>query len=324
MANALISVGLPVYNGSPYLKELIESILAQSFGDFEFVISDNASEDDTEQVCRSYANSDRRIRYYRNPENIGLIRNYNRVFELSTTPYFKWVSHDDLYEPRYLELCFPPIRDDPSISVSHSETTLIDSNGGLLPYHADLHCCVDAANRCRWFLDRSECAVGGWAPKRFRDVLAHQIMCAPIYGLMRRELLQVSGLNKSFFGSDKLLLAEMALLGRFSIVPEIMFKKRMHSTMTSLLDGTEQSTHLDPNSGNRSLQSQKLAGYLAMLRRRGLSLPDRAACLYYLMVHSASAVLPLDWKYRPELIPGDIAEGLQRMVGLKAGRKAGV
>ena len=321
--NPSISVGLPVYNGSPYLKELIESVLAQSFGDFELVISDNASEDDTEEVCQYYARGDKRVRYHRNPENIGLIRNYNRVFEISIAPYFKWVAHDDLYGPRYLELCYPRIRDDPSISVSHCETALIDSSGASLTYNIDLHCCVDAANGCRWYLDRTECASSGAAPRRFRDVLAYQIMCAPVYGLMHRHLLQVSGLNKSFFGSDKLLLAEMALLGRFSIAPEVMFYKRMHSQMTSLLGGAQQSAHIDPNSRNNSLQAQKLAGYLAMLRRRGLAGPDRIACLYYLMVHSASAVLPLEWKYRPELIRSDIVEGFQRMVGLKAGPKAG-
>ena len=318
-----ISMGLPVYNGSPYLKELIECLLGQTFGDFDLVISDNASEDDTRDICQHYAQADKRIRYYRNSENIGLIRNYNRVFELSRAPYFKWVSHDDLYDPRYLERCYPAIRDDASISVSHCETRLIDSLGRSLPYNAALHYCTDSVNGRRWYLDRALCATDGSPPKRFRDVLAYQIMCGPIYGLMPRHLLQSSGLNMSFFGSDKLLLAEMALLGRFHIVPEVLFKKRMHGQMTSMLDEKKQWAHLDPNSGTKSLQAQKLSGYLAMLRRRNLSVGHRLACYYYLTVHSASSVLPLDWKYRPASIPGDMAAGLQRFVGLRPRHRAG-
>ena len=76
-----VSVGLPVYNGADYLAEAIDSILKQSFEDFELLIQDNASTDATGEICRAYAASDARVRYVRNPQNVGAAGNYNLVFE---------------------------------------------------------------------------------------------------------------------------------------------------------------------------------------------------------------------------------------------------
>ena len=74
-------MGLPVYNGADYLAEAIDSILKQSFEDFELLIQDNASTDATGEICRAYAASDPRVRYVRNPQNVGAAGNYNLVFE---------------------------------------------------------------------------------------------------------------------------------------------------------------------------------------------------------------------------------------------------
>jgi glycosyltransferase involved in cell wall biosynthesis len=85
-----VSIGLPVFNGEKYLAEALDSILSQTYRDFKLIISDNASTDRTEQICREYAAKDRRIRYYRNEKNIGAPKNFNRVFELSSGKYFRW------------------------------------------------------------------------------------------------------------------------------------------------------------------------------------------------------------------------------------------
>ena len=100
-----LSIGLPVYNGQHLLARALDSLLAQTFRDFEIIISDNASSDSTPQICRAYARRDRRIRYVRNSRNLGAIANFNRVFELSRAPLFKWAAHDDLYRETYLERC---------------------------------------------------------------------------------------------------------------------------------------------------------------------------------------------------------------------------
>ena len=97
-----VSIGMPVYNGEKYLEEAIQSILAQTYSDFELVISDNASTDKTQEICLEYAARDSRVRYHRNEKNLGAAPNYNRTFELSTGQYFKWADYDDLLAEEFL------------------------------------------------------------------------------------------------------------------------------------------------------------------------------------------------------------------------------
>ena len=95
----LVSIGLPVYNGDRYLAEALDSILAQSFADFELIISDNASTDGTQDICETYARRDERIVYSRLPENLGAAPNYNRLVEMARGELFKWAAHDDRIKP---------------------------------------------------------------------------------------------------------------------------------------------------------------------------------------------------------------------------------
>src|SRR5215212_2547350 len=97
-----VSLGVPVYNGEKYLAEALESLLQQDYADFEIIISDNASTDGTEEICRNFAGRDKRIRYYRNETNIGASPNYNRTFELARGRYFKWCAHDDVCLPAFV------------------------------------------------------------------------------------------------------------------------------------------------------------------------------------------------------------------------------
>src|SRR3982751_2757353 len=100
-----LSIGIPVFNGQAFLPELLDSLLAQTYRDFEILICDNASSDRTPQICGEYERRDSRIRYFRNSRNLGAIANFNQAFELSTAPLFKWAAHDDFYRPAYLDAC---------------------------------------------------------------------------------------------------------------------------------------------------------------------------------------------------------------------------
>ena len=101
-AHPRVSIGLPVYNGELFLENALDSILSQTYSDFELIISDNASDDKTEEICRSYAARDKRVRYSRNAHNLGAAPNYNRVYHLARGRYFKWASHDDVLAPEFL------------------------------------------------------------------------------------------------------------------------------------------------------------------------------------------------------------------------------
>lgn len=95
---------MPVYNGERSLRAALDSVLAQSFADFELVISDNASTDQTESICRAYAARDRRIRYVRQPVNLGAERNFRYVLNEASGEYFMWAAADDVRSPDYLAL----------------------------------------------------------------------------------------------------------------------------------------------------------------------------------------------------------------------------
>src|SRR4051794_2178436 len=122
----VLSIGLPVYNGEQYLVSTLESIIAQSFTNFELIISDNGSTDATPEICQRFAMHDPRIRYFRNPNNLGSAKNYVRVFELARGKYFKWNGHDDPLAPDLLERCVSILEQDETIVLAFGKMHGID------------------------------------------------------------------------------------------------------------------------------------------------------------------------------------------------------
>ncbi len=99
-----VTIGLPVFNGENFLREAIESLLNQSFTDFELIISDNASTDATGEIIREFQKQDPRIRYTRQPANIGASENYLFVLEQAKSDLFMWATHDDVWASNWLEV----------------------------------------------------------------------------------------------------------------------------------------------------------------------------------------------------------------------------
>ena len=128
-----ISVGIPVYNGADYVAEAITSILGQTYQDFELLIQDNASTDQTEDICREFARAGARVSYVRNPENLGAVPNYNLVFERARGRYFKWAAHDDICAPTFLERCAAVLDAEPAVVLCSGQTRLINDDGSPLP-----------------------------------------------------------------------------------------------------------------------------------------------------------------------------------------------
>ena len=128
-ATARVSIGLPVYNGEDFLEEALDSLLGQTYGDFELIISDNASTDRTQEICERYASSDPRIRYRRNAENIGPIENSNLTFQIARTEYFRFAAHDDRCAPTMLERLVEEMDRHPEVVNCYSASVLIDADG---------------------------------------------------------------------------------------------------------------------------------------------------------------------------------------------------
>jgi len=111
----LVTIGLPVRNGERTVGKAIRSVLDQDHERLELIVSDNDSDDGTEEVCRELARADARVRYVRRPENIGLIPNFYAVLRAAQGTYFKWIGHDDWLLPDFVGRCAAVLDDDPSL-----------------------------------------------------------------------------------------------------------------------------------------------------------------------------------------------------------------
>jgi glycosyltransferase involved in cell wall biosynthesis len=100
---SIVSIGMPVYNGAKTIEKAIKSLLAQTFQDFELIISDNASYDETQDICKRFALQDKRIRYVRQSKNIGVYKNFNFLMSIAKGKYFMWAAHDDWRSPEFLK-----------------------------------------------------------------------------------------------------------------------------------------------------------------------------------------------------------------------------
>ncbi len=274
-----LTLGIPVYNGAAYLAQLFDCLRAQTFTDYEAIISDNASTDATEQICRRMTASDPRFRYERNASNIGAARNFNRVFEQATGRYFKWTAHDDLLAPTYLERCVAALDGDPSISVAHATIQVVNAELQPLSYDPELGRYVDVDGTPALLREPPGLAASPDPARRFDDVLHGMRLCSEIFGVMRTELVRRTSLHGSYYGSDKVLLAELAMLGRIETVPEPLFIKRFHKDTSYYLTTRERATWIDPAASFRVPQVQVLKGYLKALSLVPLTPVQRVRCL---------------------------------------------
>ncbi|HMB96546.1 MAG TPA: glycosyltransferase family A protein, partial [Tepidisphaeraceae bacterium] len=124
-----VSIGMPVRNGQRFIRQAIDSLLAQTFTNFELIICDNASTDSTEAICREYASRDSRVRYFRNSRNLGPAGNHNKCVDLSQGDYFRWHAHDDMCAPDYLEKCVECLDHNPDVVIAYPRTLIVDEEG---------------------------------------------------------------------------------------------------------------------------------------------------------------------------------------------------
>ena len=124
-----LTIGLPVYNGETYSPSHSMPCSARAYKDFELIISDNASTDGTADICRHYETQDSRVRYFRQPRNIGLAPNHNVVVEQARGELFKWASYDDLYARELIERCVDALDQHPDVVLAHSWSARIDGSG---------------------------------------------------------------------------------------------------------------------------------------------------------------------------------------------------
>lgn len=283
-----LSVGLAVYNGERYLEAAIGSILAQSFTDFELIICDNASTDSTGEICQRFSAADPRVRYFRNAENIGGANNENLTFSYARGDYFRWAADDDICLPTLFERCVGVLDDMDDVVLCYTRTVTIDADGKPLDER----------------FEQRGTALG--AAERFRELADRRHLCEATYGIIRSDVLRSTGLQRNYTDSDRVLLAALALRGRFVQLDEPLFLKRRHER-NMFNDWRARMNWFEPGSRRRiRLPNWMAAGHLAYEAVRApIALPERTRSLGW--------VLEWCWRQRRPLL-GDVWYSLRSLI----------
>jgi glycosyltransferase involved in cell wall biosynthesis len=243
-ATPLVTIGVPVYNSERHLRQSLDSLLAQTYRDFVLVISDNASTDGTAAICQEYVRRDPRVRYFRNPVNIGMTGNFNRVFELTNTKYIKWSTADDYWAPEMLADAVAIMEADPSIVVCYPQTTTVDDEGNVLELYRDrLHLMhEDHSERFLTFIDRIVVH-----PDAEIILINHHL------GLLRCDVVRRTQLFGKHVSADIGFLAEMSLYGKFFEMPKRQMFRRFHVDSSSWNRGNkeQEARRFHPSNRNR-------------------------------------------------------------------------
>jgi glycosyltransferase involved in cell wall biosynthesis len=230
MAQPLVSIGVPVYNGERFLRQALDSLVNQTYSDFELIISDNASTDGTPEICKDYAGRDPRIRYIRQPINIGVARNWNALVHEARGVYFKWAPASDYCAPQMLERCIEAMNADPGIVLCYGKTLLVDEDG----HPVELY--------------EHDTSISEPRPsERFARVCTqlwlNNIMC----GVLRLDVLRRTRLHRVYPHSDLALMAELALYGRFQLLDDVLlFRRQGRETSTTMRTPFELQKVFDP------------------------------------------------------------------------------
>jgi glycosyl transferase family 2 len=211
----LVSIGMPVHNAERYLRLALDSLLGQDYPNLELIVSDNASTDETEQICREYAQRDKRIAYDRAGANMGAVWNFNRVFELARGKYFMWAAFDDLRDPRYVSACVAALEARPEAVMCATDVRFIDESGQ-----------IDVVASAEWRYHPT----GRTARDRVRK-LTEGTTSIDIYGLARQATLSQTR-RLPTWGFDVIVLLELCLRGPVLLVPETLFSYRRFQEKT--------------------------------------------------------------------------------------------
>lgn len=245
----VISIGVPAYNAGTHIRAALESLLAQTWADFELIISDNASTDGTRDIVEEYRRRDRRIRYERQSLNLGANANYSWVARRATGEFFKWSSSSDWCAPTFLECCVRALHAYPDAVLAVPRTRLFQRVPEMsCEYEGDIE-----------VLEESPSA-------RFRNVMSNLALNNAISGLIRTQALRTTSLIQPYRGADVILMGHLALLGKFRLLNDALYFRRMEpSSSTVLQSDTEVWVHHYPYPSARMLM-QNSRWHLGALR----------------------------------------------------------
>ena len=265
-----VSIAMPVYNGERYLASAIEASLGQTHTDFELIVSDNASTDRTAEISQEYARKDSRIRYVRNPTNLGMAGNYNSACRLSVGEYFRWAAGDDLFSPESLASCVEVLDKRVDVVLAYSGTVLIDSEGNKIADYDDN-------------LDLPESRPS----ERFISAMKKVGLVNLHFGLIRSAALKQTCIYHPGPGGDLPFIFELALHGKFVAIRKPLFFRRVHDRSSAVIakkSSSELQKYLDPtNKITGWYYGPLLIYYFGAIMRPPIPLVERLRAAGYLI-----------------------------------------
>ena len=209
----IVSIGMPVYNGGELLKLAIESLLKQEFTDFELIITDNASTDNTEETCQSYAKQDSRIKYIRRDKNYGASNNSILAYRQSVGKYYVFASHDDQWHPRFVSSCIKILDEKPNAVLAVPALQFLNPFNGTFceQHYPPLH--TEGLNT------RSKVAA----------IFNETNIGFNIYGMFRKSALSKINIELDCYGADVVILMQMIFLGDVIFIPQKLFYYRLNN-----------------------------------------------------------------------------------------------
>jgi glycosyltransferase involved in cell wall biosynthesis len=276
----LVSVGMPAFNSERTLLAAVESILTQDFADLELIISDNASTDGTSQIAMAYAARDQRVRYYRQPTNIGVHRNYNFVFQQARGRYFKWASSNDCCASSFVSRCVEELERNPRAVLASPRTMLVLEDGSHQRSDDDLHLTA-----------RSPL-------ERYAALRSSMRLNNAMNGLMRADALRRTALYRGFRGADVNMMAELVVQGEFVALEQYLFFRTM-----------------DRKSASRLKTRKEVEAYYRPQGRSPMRMQIWAADLNYV---ARSLTAPTDIRTRLRLLTFNLREMIRHRTELAA------
>lgn len=216
--NQKLTIGMPVYNGEKFIRNALDSLLSQTFRDFELIISDNASTDSTSIICQEYAKQDKRIRYIRQDKNMGSIWNLYFVLQQATSEYFMWAAADDYWLDTFVEK---------NIRILESDRTVIGSISDIELYREFTEDgkpnIENPANRNKRKFQYVDSAFGT-LDQRIKKYLKF-FQASIIYGIYRTEVLRESSISDNFWANDFAIVINTLKHGNLHTVDEVLMHR---------------------------------------------------------------------------------------------------
>lgn len=271
MPQPLVTIGVPAYNEGAYIREALESLLKQTYGNLEIIVADNGSTDETGAICQEFATKDKRVIHVRHPRNIGQNANFNHLPRIASGTYFCWASAHDLLENDFVERCVEALEADPRAALAYPRTLYMDGDGNVTGEKV-----------------RNPFDIRSMPPaKRFRETM-WRVDCNYVYGMYRLAPMRETNFFQLVPAPDRVFLAELATKGTFvpadttkyyrpsrGTVPQEELPKR-HRLMRYIWPDR---TFADEDLSGNDFYAPTINAYRQIVHNAHFALPTRWRCL---------------------------------------------